>query len=164
MAYVRKTDNAKRVYQSQWDIESGVCPYGHPITSCYTTRVQEGKKVHVCKIKVRERPAYVQKYGESSRVLRTKAKHSTVTGLPVQLNRWTGRTDISGSGQSDTEKLILVCGHLVHYLKETISRDHFSPLFCARCDDWKLIHQKGNHQEGQPALVVYPLETVESRK
>ena len=139
----------------KWRIETGVCPYGHPIEDCMSVTVDKRRpevKIYRCSIHRRQQQRGLYVPGHINE------KNGEPTGKPARVGPG---TRVYGQDPHMVD-MILVCTH--HVVYDRLSLTHVmakypGDMYCGECNDWKKVHQRISHI-AKDSMEFYPLDVV----
>lgn len=152
-----------------WNLESGVCPYGHPVDECVKMRKNyHGSPQPVCSINERK----VKR--ERAQRLRDRRKAERAIGMPppfyiepckLQPIKVEDKPLIQRVGTLEHTGMYVAGVQCVHGHWNMYSRhyEHYtidpSPMFCRKCDDYVRVHQVASIDSEERGMVYWPLES-----
>lgn len=125
-----------KVGKKTWDLESGVCPWGHPITECAQSYKDKDQVFYRCSLSQAggKKPAHGRftPYTLGERLLKNYPADFKSRTIMETVDQLKGKATI-----------VFVCSHIVYYHRRDIYASSFTypgDLFCVRCDSWKVVH------------------------
>lgn len=146
----------------KWDLESGICPYGHKIEDCHRQRMKSDRPypVNECRIHIMEmRDALIQ----SRRREHSQQNLGRPKKADLQMMKRVGDLPFAGEGVALVQ---FVCGHVSRFPRTSLwvyNRRSY-PMYCLTCNDERRVHQVSPAtavaDDGTPdkGMVYHPLE------
>lgn len=152
MAYDRTKSMISPGVTTKWDLESGICPWGHPIEACKNPNSVRNR----CRFneRAKARANGGKPHQRAALVMTKKVKVMVRQGATMKYVGSKCEPDFMRT------RIVLVCGHDSYYKKYAVDQKYYDdPLYCSTHHDWFKIHEVHDFEANDYALLVYPLES-----